>query len=247
MKKIVLAACAGLLAGVFFGNTASASDANWAYSGVGGPSEWVTLASEYGACGGKNQSPINLTGFIAANLKPIRFSYRADGDELVNHGHTVQMNFASGSSIVLDGITFELKQFHFHTPSENRIEGKSYPMEAHLVHADKDGNLAVVAVMIEQGKENAAIASMWSKLPMTAGAKSTPAQPFSAAALLPKARNYYRFNGSLTTPPCTEGVRWVVMKQAISASAEQVATFSNAIHHANSRPTQAINARVVLK
>jgi carbonic anhydrase len=247
MKKIILVACAGMLAGAFFSNKASAADPHWTYSGVGGPNEWVALAPEYSACGGKNQSPVNLTGFIRANLKPIQFSYGVGGDELVNNGHTVQMNFAKGNSIVLDGITFELKQFHFHTPSENHIEGKAYPMEAHLVHADKDGNLAVVAVMIKQGAQNAAIASLWSKMPMAEGDKSATAQPFSAAALLPKARNYHRFNGSLTTPPCTEGVRWVVMKQPISASAEQVAAFANVIHEPNNRPVQALNAREVLQ
>jgi carbonic anhydrase len=248
LKKSVLTLCAGLLASTVFSVPAcAADDAHWAYSGAGGPNEWVALAPSYSACGGKNQSPINLTGFIRANLKPIQFSYRAGGDEVVNTGHTVQVNFAKGSGIILDGVQFELKQFHFHAPSENHIEGKAYPMEAHLVHADKDGNLAVVAIMIQQGKQNAAIDNIWSSMPAEEGEKSAPELPFSAAALLPKTRNYYRFNGSLTTPPCTEGVRWVVMKQPISASAGQVAAFSNAMHHPNSRPMQAINAREVLE
>jgi carbonic anhydrase len=236
-----------LLATAALTGAASAVDAHWAYSGAGGPNEWVALAPNYSACGGKNQSPINLTGFIRANLKPIHFSYRDGGDEIVNTGHTVQVNFASGSSIMLDGIQFELKQFHFHAPSENHIEGKAYPMEAHLVHADRDGNLAVVAVMIRQGQQNAAIDSIWSSMPGQEGEASAPELPFSATALLPKTRHYYRFNGSLTTPPCTEGVRWVVMKQPISASAEQVATFSQAMRHPNSRPMQATNAREVLE
>ncbi len=247
LSKSVPMLCVGLLATAALSSAAVADDAHWAYSGAGGPNEWVALAPSYSACGGKNQSPINLTGFIRANLKPIHFSYRDGGDEIVNTGHTVQVNFAIGSSIMLDGIQFELKQFHFHSPSENHIEGKSYPMEAHLVHADKGGNLAVVAIMIKQGQQNLALDSIWSAIPGEAGETGAPELPFSAAALLPKTRNYYRFNGSLTTPPCTEGVRWVVMKQPIAASAEQVALFSNAMRHPNSRPTQAINAREVLE
>jgi carbonic anhydrase len=248
LKKLVLAVCTGLLASTAFVGTASAGDdAHWAYEGTGGPNEWVALTPNYSACGGKNQSPINLTGFIRANLKPIQFSYRAGGEEVVNTGHTVQVNFAKGSGMILDGVPFELKQFHFHGPSENHIEGKAYPMEAHLVHADKDGNLAVVAVMIKQGGQNALIKNIWSSMPAGKGEKSALELPFSAAALLPKARNYYRFNGSLTTPPCTEGVRWVVMKQPVSASAEQIAMFSQTIHRPNNRPMQAINAREVLQ
>ncbi len=247
LSKSVPMLCVGLLATAALTSAASADDAHWAYSGAGGPNEWVALAPNNSACGGKNQSPINLTGFIRANLKPIHFSYRDGGDEIVNTGHTVQVNFARGSSIMLDGIHFELKQFHFHAPSENHIEGKAYPMEAHLVHADRDGNLAVVAIMIKHGSQNAVIENIWSSMPGEEGEASAPELPFSASALLPKTRNYYRFNGSLTTPPCTEGVRWVVMKQPISASAEQVATFSKAMRHPNSRPTQAINAREVLE
>ena len=125
---------------------------HWTYSGEQGPENWATLSPDYAACNGKNQSPINLTGFIEADLKPIDFTYQPGGNEILNNGHTVQVNCAEGSNIVVDGIRFGLKQFHFHAPSENQINGESYPMEAHLVHADKDGNLAVAAIMFIEGE-----------------------------------------------------------------------------------------------
>ncbi|MGB4811941.1 MAG: carbonic anhydrase family protein [Methylophilaceae bacterium] len=220
---------------------------HWEYSGETGPQNWATLTPEFGACSGKNQSPINLTGFIEANLKPIKFSYTSVGSEIVNNGHTVQVNYATGSSITLDGIQYELKQFHLHAPSENLINGKSYPMEAHLVHADKDGNLAVVGVMLAEGKENKALAKIWPQIPREAGEKQTLSSAVTASGLLPTNRDYYRFNGSLTTPPCSEGVRWLVMKKPITASKQQIETFTQAIHHANNRPIQPANARPVLQ
>jgi carbonic anhydrase len=247
VKKTVLVACVGLLAGAFFGVPASAADVHSAYSGGSVPAKWGALAPGESACGGKTQSPISQKGDLRGGLKPILFSYRPGGGKLVNNGHMMQMDFASGSSIVLDGITFELKQLHFHTPSENRTKGKSYPMEAHLVHADKDGHLAVVVVMIEQGAKNPAIAGLWLAMLIAQQDTSAPVQLFSAAALLPEARNYDRFKDALTTLPRTECVRWVVMKQPIFASAEQVAAFATALHASNGRLTQAINARVVLE
>lgn len=220
---------------------------HWEYSGETGPQNWATLSPEFGACSGKNQSPINLTGFIEADLKPIKFSYTSVGSEIVNNGHTVQVNYAAGSSIALDGIQFDLKQFHLHAPSENLINGKSYPMEVHLVHADKDGNLAVVGVMFTEGKENKALAKFWAQMPHDAGEKQKLSSAVLASGLLPANRDYYRFNGSLTTPPCSEGVRWLVMKKPITASKEQIEAFTHAVHHANNRPVQPVNARPVLQ
>ena len=225
----------------------AADSVPWTYSGEHGPDKWAQLSPEFAACNGKDQSPIDLTGFIRADLAPIRFSYRPGGQEIVNNGHTVQVNYGAGSSLTVDGIQFELKQFHFHAPSENRINGKSYPLEAHLVHADKNGNLAVVAVMYKQGAENKALAKLWPMIPGE-GEKGQLPSPFAAANLLPARHAYYRFSGSLTTPPCTEGVRWLVMKSTeLSASKEQIEAFTHAMHHPNNRPVQPINARVVLK
>ncbi len=251
MKKIlVVTVIAASLVGctsVPVGDAKQEGTTHWTYSGEEGPENWAKLAPEFGACAGKNQSPINLTNFIEANLKPIKFSYQVGGNEILNNGHTVQVNYAAGSSISVDDIQFDLKQFHFHAPSENHINGKSYTMEAHLVHADKDGNLVVVALMFKEGVENKVLAKIWPSIPKNAGEKNALPSPFAVAQLLPSNRDYYRFNGSLTTPPCTEGVRWLVIKQPVSASKEQVEAFSHVMHHSNNRPVQAVNARPVLQ
>jgi len=225
----------------------SAQAAHWGYSGHTGPAHWATLTPEYGACAGKNQSPVNLTSFIQADMKPIAFRYISNGKEILNNGHAVQINVHPGSSIQVDGREFELKQFHFHAPSENHIRGRSFPMEAHLVHADKDGNLAVVAVMFTEGRANAALRKAWAQMPKHAGDKSMLASTISPTGILPANRDHYRFNGSLTTPPCTEGVRWLVMKQPVSASKAQIARFAEVMQHPNNRPVQAINARTILE
>ncbi|OGB23614.1 MAG: carbonic anhydrase [Burkholderiales bacterium RIFCSPLOWO2_02_FULL_57_36] len=238
-----------LLVGVLLtsGAAYAAGTTHWTYSGEEGPESWARLTPEFGACAGRNQSPINLAGFIEADLKPIKISYRAGGNEILNNGHTVQVNYVAGSNISVDGIQFDLKQFHFHAPSENHINGKSYAMEAHLVHADKDGNLAVVALMFKEGDENKELTKIWPLIPKNAGEKTALPSPFSVAQLLPSSRHYYRFNGSLTTPPCTEGVRWLVMKKPVSASKKQVEAFSHLMRHPNNRPVQPVNARPVLQ
>lgn len=220
---------------------------HWSYSGDKGPEHWAELSPQYSACSGENQAPINLTEFIEADLEPIIFAYRAGGDKISNNGHTVQVSYEEGSTIGVDGQTFHLVQFHFHAPSENHLNGKSFPLEAHLVHADKDGNLAVVAILFTQGKANEALAKAWAKMPQHAGDEHAFSSLIDASDILPVDRDYYRFNGSLTTPPCTEGVRWLVMKHQVSASKEQIEKFVRTIQHPNNRPIQAPNARVVLQ
>jgi carbonic anhydrase len=243
MKKALFAL--GLL---LLSNPVLAADgAHWTYSGEAGPDNWAKLSPEYSACAGKNQSPINLTGFIEAKLKPIVFDYKGGSAEILNNGHTVQINVLPGSSISVDAIQFELKQLHFHAPSENLINGKSSPLEAHLVHADKDGNLAVVAVMATEGKANKALEKAWAQMPKKEGDKLSLPPGISPLGFLPPNREYYRYNGSLTTPPCSEGVRWLVMKHPISASKKQIEEFAHVMHHPNNRPLQAVNARPVLK
>lgn len=220
---------------------------HWEYAGEAGPEHWSTLSSEFSACSGKNQSPIDLKGFVEAELKPIEFHYQGGVTDIVNNGHTVQVNAAPGSAIGVDGVSFALKQFHFHAPSENMIDGKSFPLEAHLVHADADGNLAVIAVLFDEGEASKALAGPWSQMPGHGGEHATLNAPVAPLALLPSNRDYYRFNGSLTTPPCTEGVRWLVMKDAATASAEQIEQFTHVLHHPNNRPVQPVNARPVLQ
>ncbi len=225
---------------------AGAQAAEWGYAGARGPAHWASLSPRYRACEGSNQSPIDLTGFVEAGLAPLRFDYRAGGQRIVNNGHTVMLPWAQGSAIALGRRRFALLQLHFHTPSEHRIDGKAFAMEAHFVHVD-DGEMAVVAVMLEQGKANPALAAMEEALPQRAGDMRTLPAPIAATGLLPAGRGYYYVNGSLTTPPCTEGVRWLVMKQPLQASKRQLEAFARAMGGPNNRPLQPTGARLVLQ
>jgi carbonic anhydrase len=238
-----------LLATMLSSTTAIAEGvAHWGYSGEAGPDHWAELSKEFSTCGsGKNQSPVNLTGMIEGDLPKMAVNYKPGGTEVVNNRHTIQVNYAPGSTITVAGKTFELKQFHFHSPSENNIEGHSYPMEAHFVHADKDGNLAVIAVMFKVGKQNAELEKAWEFMPHEAGASHELHNQVNAKVLLPHSSDYYRFNGSLTTPPCTEWVNWFVMKYYDTASQQQIDKFIHAMHHDNNRPLQPLNARLLIK
>jgi len=242
---VLLAALAGTV--LWLAPVLRAQEAHWSYSGEEGPEHWGKLSPAYAVCGqGKSQSPIDIKGATAADLKPIQFEYGVTVGEIVNNGHTIQANSAPGSKITVDGHVYELKQFHFHAPSENRIAGKSFPLEGHLVHTDREGKLAVVAVMFREGAANDAVAAVWAKMPAKKGEKAKPASPVDAGALLPKQRSYYSFSGSLTTPPCTEGVRWLVIKEPATVSHQQVEAFERVMEHHNNRPLQASNDRTVL-
>ena len=220
---------------------------HWGYSGGAGPLHWAELSPEYQACAGSNQSPVDLTHFVEADLAPITFSYGQSATEVVNNGHTVQVRSAGESEIILDGRAYRLLQFHFHAPSEHRVDGVAFPMEMHLVHAAPDGDLAVVAVMFTAGEGDSVLAELWQNVPRRVGENHVLASPLAPAALLPDDRDYYRLNGSLTTPPCTEGVTWLVMKQPLSASTEQITALSELLAGPNNRPVQPLNARVVLR
>jgi carbonic anhydrase len=220
---------------------------HWGYSGEVGPEHWAEFESDFGACNsGRNQSPIDLTGFIDAQLPAIAFDYKPGGHQVVNNGHAIQVDYQPGSSISVDGIRFTLKQFHFHSPSENTVNGKSFPLEAHFVHADAKGNLAVVALMFEQGGSNKVLEAIWPKVGTEENSHAPLAPEVDAAALLGADRDYYRYNGSLTTPPCSEGVRWLVLKQSAKATAEQLGLVGKVLGHPNNRPVQPLGARAVL-
>lgn len=249
LAKVVFSSfCAVALSSALF---AEGHGTHWGYTGHEAPQNWGTLAPEYAMCkDGKSQSPINITrdAVVATKgLEKIKFDYKAKSNSIVNNGHTIQVNFEEGSSITLDNKVFNLKQVHFHTPSENVIDGKSFPAEAHFVHASKDGELAVVALMFEEGKENKTVAKIWSKMPHKADAtESFELSADFVNATLPKDKAYYRFNGSLTTPPCSEGVRWLVLKRYATMSKEQLKEFFDLMGHTNNRPVQPINARKVM-
>jgi len=226
-------------------SASESGEAHWGYEGAGAPAHWGDLKPEFHSCkDGLNQAPIDLKGFVEAKLPKLTFDYKSASKEILNNGHSIQVNIAGGSTVEIDGIKFELKQFHFHTPSENNINGKSFPLEAHFVHASKDGELAVVALMFEEGDENKMLAQLWAKMPQKAGDK-TKLEIADVTTLLPKERDYYRFNGSLTTPPCTEGVRWIVIKKSSTVSKAQVEQFAKVMVHPNNRPVQATNARII--
>lgn len=245
MKKTVLSlALVAMSAPVL----ADGHGTHWGYAGAESPENWGKLSPEFGLCStGKNQSPIDITHVLDAKTPALSFRYQANGGEVINNGHTIQVNFSAGSDMILDGTTYHLKQFHFHSPSENLIDGQSYPLEAHLVHADDKGNLAVIGVMFKAGEANPAIANIWAKMPDKADGKNPLEASVNAMSLLPKHYGYYRFNGSLTTPPCSEGVIWMVMKYPMTVSQEQVDQFSKLMGVANNRPVQPVNARPVLK
>ncbi len=165
---------------------------------------------------------------------------------IINNGHTIQINYASGSSIRIRDKRYELNQFHFHHPSEETIKGKRFPMEVHLVHSDTDGNLAVVSVLLEEGSANPLIESLWGLAPKVAGAeKAGGNMQINVADLLPTNRSYFTFGGSLTTPPCTEGVSWFVLKTPVTISSKEVATFAE-IYPYDERPTQPLNGRTAV-
>ncbi|MCB1790661.1 MAG: carbonic anhydrase family protein [Gammaproteobacteria bacterium] len=247
MNKLSLTALAASLVAA---NIACAGGpaTHWGYVGHDGPEHWGELDPAYQTCAvGKNQSPIDLTAAIDAELPALGFDYATLATEILNNGHTVQANFAPGSTLEVDGRRFALKQVHFHSPSENAIDGKPCALEAHFVHADADGNLAVVAVMFDEGPENATLTALWNTMPEQAGERHALQPAVAVDAMMPVSRDYYRFTGSLTTPPCSEGVIWLVLKDEMTASRAQIARFASVMHHPNNRPLQPINARVVLR
>jgi carbonic anhydrase len=218
------------------------SHAHWSYEGEEGPSTWGELDTAYAACvDGTSQSPIDLTGAAAEDLANIAFYYQPTKLHLENNGHTIQVNYATGSYIVVDEIRYDLKQFHFHSPSENAIDGKSFPLEMHLVHRNAANQLAVVAVFLDEGADNTVLQAVWDHLSTQIGSQAVDVL-VNATELLPVTQTAYRFSGSLTTPPCTEGVSWLVMTSPITVSSEQIEAFQN-LYEGNNRPLQPLNGR----
>lgn len=217
-----------------------ASGPHWGYHGKHGPKHWE------GECQmGRAQSPINIvtSKTVSTELPPLVFQYQESPLQLVNNGHTIQQNVAPGSRIRIGDDVYELLQFHFHTPSEEQINGKPADMVVHLVHKNEQGQLAVVAVLFRVGAENKALKSFWGKLPAKEGTLDEGSS-INAFDLLPENHGYFAFSGSLTTPPCTEGVRWQVMKEPVSVSRAQLNAFKK-IFPMNARPVQALNDREV--
>ena len=224
---------------------------HWGYGPHNGPERWSKLSPDYATCSiGKAQTPVDLvpTARAAAPADaaaPVLELGRGERAlTVLDNGHTIQVADAGGSKLTLDGVRYELAQFHFHDPSEHTIGGRSYPMEMHLVHKSADGRLAVVGVLIEQGPENAALAPLFRALPAKAGDQTELKVALDLSQALPRERRALRYVGSLTTPPCSEGVQWVVLEQPITLSREQIASFT-AIIGDDHRPVQPLNDRVV--
>ena len=221
--------------------------AHWSYQGSAGPQTWGGLKPEFTLCGnGQRQSPIDIRGGLAVDLDPVKFNYQATPFAVIDNGHTVQANVAQGNHIDIGGKRFELVQFHFHRPSEERIDGRQFEMSLHLVHKDDQGRLAVVAVLMDKGMAQPAVQKVWNSLPLEKGEELAARTPLELADLLPTDRRYYTYMGSLTTPPCSEGVQWVVMRQPVSMSPEQIELFAR-MYPMNARPVQQASGRRILQ
>lgn len=208
-----------------------------------GPNHWGELDAEFTLCDrGQQQSPINLHQASPTDIPNLDFHYRPSPVQVQNNGRTLQVNYEPGSYVMLEGERFDLLQFHFHHPSEHSLEEQESPMELHLVHRDRQGKLAVIGILIDRGAENQALVGVWENLvPAYTSATETSAQ-VDASQLLPDQGTSYRYSGSLTTPPCSESVAWIVMEQPIYLSSQQITAFTQLLPP-NNRPRQSIHGR----
>lgn len=231
--------------------TIAAESAHWEYDGEAGPEFWADIDEQYQVCrSGRNQSPVDLSTDFEIDLPKLIFDYKIQKTvHETNNGHTIQVDLEPGSFLRIEGsdTQFEAKQLHFHSPSEHTVGGQSFAMELHIVHTDANGRLGVVGILFREGDENSTLERIWAHMPEKAGQSYDETTPFAEDRLLPPTRDYYRYNGSLTTPPCSEGVTWIVLKNSIEASAEQIVKFQKTMGHATNRPLQPHNARMILK
>lgn len=248
MRPLAILASSLLLLATTASTGNSSGSPHWTYEGEEGPQHWSQIDHSFEACElGKQQSPVDLVTHIKADLPSIKFDYGEIPTEVVNNGHTMQVNVPFGYSITIEDHTYQLVQFHFHTPSEYQIEGKSFPLELHLVHKDENGTLAVVGVLIQEGGVSPAMERIFWDGPTEAGqTKRLIDVKTDLEALLPKEKTYYRFMGSLTTPPCSEGVNWFEMRNPIEASMAQIEKFKQ-LFPMNARPIQPLNNRLVVE
>lgn len=233
---------------VYAEETKSHEAPHWTYDGEGGPAHWGEITKEYSACVvGKSQSPIDLKPASAAHLdhKDFTLGYKKTDVTIVNNGHTIQATPAkdSGNTLTFKGVTYTLAQFHFHAPSEHTITGASFPMEMHLVNIDEKNNISVVGIFIKEGSENKSLAGIFSNLPTDAKAEPVKAQ-VDLSSILPQDQKAIVYSGSLTTPPCSEQVNWIVMEHPIEMSKAQISAFQKLFPH-NNRPVQNLNDRKV--
>ncbi len=251
MKKLMLLGLVmilGLTIGQFSGLAAiAADDPHFGYSGANGPDHWGELSTAYAACSnGHEQSPVDIPSSAPLNPASIKFNYQPGALTIFNNGHTIRANYDKGSSIEIEGKTYNLLQFHFHATSEHTLNGQPAAMEVHFVHQSADGELAVVGALISRGAENAAYAPVVAHMPTQEGEpEMINGVTVNAAAMLPADRTYYRYEGSLTTPPCTEAVNWFVLHGGLTFSDAQIAAFT-ALFPNDARPIQPLGSRTFL-
>jgi carbonic anhydrase len=221
---------------------------DWGYDGAEGPSHWGDLKSEFAPCkNGERQSPVDIANARQTDLPALQFDYKPSPLHIIDNGHTIMINYAPGSSLRVGDKEYQLKQFHFHRPSEEKIHGKHFEMVVHLVHADQEGHLAVVAILLEKGLDNPLIRELWNRLPKEKEKEEVLDNVrIDLTTLLPSNLSYYTFPGSLTTPPCSEDVTWFVLKRPGTVTAAEINQFGKLYRH-NARPTQPLHDRVVLE
>jgi carbonic anhydrase len=226
---------------------AASGPVHWGYEGEVGPEHWGDLSPDFAACAqGKEQSPVDIPATAPVNPPGLSFNYQPSPLSIVNNGHAIQVNADPGSDLAVGGATYFLTQFHLHSLSEHALNGEHTPMELHLVHKDASGHLAVIGVMIVEGAENPAYEPVLAHMPVAEGEPQViSGTTVNAGDLLPADRRYYRYNGSLTTPPCTEGVTWFIMAAPVELSTGQIAAFQSR-YGDNYRPVQPLNTRTFL-
>jgi carbonic anhydrase len=223
--------------------------ADWTYAGSTGPAKWGTMDKSFALCKvGQNQSPIDIPDAKVrkGDLPALLFNYKPSPVRMIDDGHTIQVNYTPGSFVTVSGTRYELAQIRFHKPSEEKISGKGHDMDAHLVHKGPDGKLAIIAVQLDSGKENAVIKTLWDNLPKEKGKENVvDTVKINAVDLLPQNKGYYTYAGSLTAPPCIEGVTWYVLKTPVQVSADAIARFAR-YYPMNARPIQPLNERDIV-
>ncbi len=214
---------------------------HWGYEGAMGPERW---GSQFPVCGtGQSQSPLNIKGPFVKGRIGVTADYKVGPLRLLNNGHTIQVNVPDGSKLRVDGVPYDLVQFHFHRPSEEQIDGKPMEMVVHFVHKGAAGKLVVLGVLLKEGNENPGIKTLWSHAPAVEGPEVAPQEVvFNPGNLLPKEFDFYSYEGSLTTPPCTEGVRFFILRTPVNISRDQVSGFP---FRRNARPVQPLNQRII--
>ena len=218
----------------------------WSYGGATGPAKWGSMEASFEECTlGQLQSPIDIPDASArkGDLPSLLFDYKAVPLKIIDNGHSIQVNYSPGSFVSVAGKKYELVQFHFHKPSEEKINGKAHDMVAHLVHQGPDGKRGVVAILLDTGAGNRLVRTLWDNLPKEKGKENTvDAVMINASDMLPKDKGYYTFSGSLTTPPCSENVTWFVLKTPVTIAADEIARFAK-YYPMNARPVQPLNGR----